>query len=122
MAEGFTNFTWKGKIEAYSAGATTAKVNPIAIRVMKEIGIDISNQKSKLVTTFNGQEFDFVITLCKGDIGGVCPLFIGNAKKTLDWSFPDPARAEGSEKEVLNVFREVRDGLKKALEELFTDL
>ena len=119
MAEGFINSLMNDKFEAYSAGATIAEVNPNAIKVMKEIGIDISNQKSKLVTKFNGQNFDYVITLCKGDSGGICPLFIGNAKQTIDWAFPDPARAKGSEEEVLKVFREVRDGIKKALKELF---
>ncbi|MFX1450420.1 MAG: arsenate reductase ArsC [Promethearchaeota archaeon] len=119
MSEGLVNNLWNDKFEAYSAGATTAEVHPLAIQVMKEIGIDISNQKSKLVTEFNGQDFDYVITLCAGDPGGICPLFIGNAKQTIDWNFPDPARAKGSKKEVLKVFREVRDGIQNALEELF---
>ena len=118
MAEGFVNSLMNDKFEAYSAGATTAEVNPNAIKVMKEIGIDISNHKSKLVTKFNGQNFDYVITLCKGDLGGICPLFIGNTKQTIDWAFTDPAHAKGSEEEILKVFREVRDRIKNALEEL----
>ncbi|MHA1384223.1 MAG: arsenate reductase ArsC [Candidatus Helarchaeota archaeon] len=122
MAEGFVNNLWNNKFEAYSAGATTTDVNPNAIKVMKEVNIDISNQKSKLVTVFNGQTFDYVITLCKGDLGGVCPLFIGNAKNTIDWRVPDPAKATGSEDEILNVFRKVRDRIKNAIEELIKNL
>jgi len=112
------NNLWYDKFEAYSAGATTAEIHPLAIQVMKEIEIDISNQKSKSVTKFNGQDFDYVITLCAGDPGGICPLFIGNAKNKIDWSFPDPARTKGSKQEVLKVFREVRDGIQNALKEL----
>jgi len=122
MAEGFMNNLWNNKFEAFSAGASTAKVHPLAIRVMKEIGINISNQYSKLVTKFNGQDFYYVITLCASDPGGICPLFIGNAKTKIDWSFEDPAKAKGTEEEVLKVFRKVRDGIKAALEDLFRDI
>ncbi len=122
MSEGLVNNLWNDKIKAFSAGATTAEVHPLAIKVMKEIGIDISNQKSKLVTKFNGQDFDYVITLCTGDPGGICPLFIGNSKQKLDWSFTDPARAKGSEEEIIKIFRKVRDGIKTALKELFKDI
>ncbi|MGQ9627284.1 MAG: arsenate reductase ArsC [Anaerolineae bacterium] len=112
MAEGILRNFYGNKFEAFSAGAKPSYVHPFAVKVMAEIGIDISNQRSKSVEEFTGQEFDYVITLCGDYAKEVCPVFIGKAKERLHWNFVDPAEAEGSEEEVLTVFRKVRDEIK----------
>ncbi|MGC9071035.1 MAG: arsenate reductase ArsC [Elusimicrobiales bacterium] len=101
------------QFEVYSAGAKPSFVHPLAIKVMTELGIDISEQKSKSVETFHNQDFDYVITLC----GEACPLFTGKVKKILHWSFIDPAESKGNEEQVLMIFRKVRDEIKAKIEE-----
>lgn len=116
MAEGVLRAIRGNGFEVYSAGAKPTSVHPLAIQVMAEVGIDISGQKSKSVGQFAGQEFDYVVTLCGDTATEVCPAFIGKAKKRLDWNFPDPAGAEGSQAEKLEVFRKVRDQIKTRME------
>lgn len=116
MAEGILRNFYGNKFEAFSAGAKPSYVHPFAVKVMAEIGIDISNQRSKSVEEFTGQEFDYVITLCGDYAKEVCPVFIGRAKERLHWNFVDPAEAEGSEEEVLTVFRKVRDEIKMKID------
>ena len=111
MAEGLINHFLGDKITAFSAGTEATYVNPIAIQVMKEIGIDISKHQSKNLTAFDGQSFDYVITLC-GNANETCPLYIGGTKKT-HIGFDDPAKATGTREEVLREFRRVRDEIKK---------
>lgn len=117
MAEGIANHFWGDKVEACSAGTQSSFVNPLAIDVLKEIGIDISGHRSKNLSEFDGQNFDYVITLC-GDANETCPLYIGGTKKT-HIGFEDPAKAEGTPEEILNEFRRVRDEIKENLADFF---
>ncbi len=111
MAEGFLK-SFDNKLEVFSAGTNPAyKVSSHAIRVMKEIGIDISSNKPKDVSSFLGESFDYVITVCD-NAKETCPVFSGKVLKRLHIGFEDPAEAEGSEEEVLAVFRKVRDEIK----------
>jgi len=107
MAEGLARELGKGKITAYSAGIYPQGVNPKAITVMKEIGIDISTQHSKSIDPELLQQMDVIITLCD-DAAESCPLTPPNIKR-LHWSLKDPAKAKGTEEEIMNEFRKVRD-------------
>jgi arsenate reductase len=117
MAEGVINHLLGDKIEAFSAGTHASFVNPAAIAVMKEIGIDISRHQSKNLSIFDGQSFDYVITLC-GNANETCPLYIGGTKKT-HIGFDDPAKAKGTKEEVLREFRRVREEIKEKLTAFF---
>src|SRR5919202_4101275 len=107
MAEGLLRQLAGDHFKAYSAGTEATGVRPQAIKVMNEIGIDISGQKSKTFEEYLGQSFDYVITVCDA-ANEACPIFPG-AKRPLHWSFEDPARATGAEEERLKKFRSVRD-------------
>jgi arsenate reductase len=107
MAEGLARELGKGKITAYSAGLNPQGVNPKAIAVMKEIGIDISSQQSKSIDPELLQQMDIIITLCD-NAAESCPLTPPNIKR-LHWSLKDPAKAKGTEEEIMNEFRKVRD-------------
>jgi len=116
MAEGLLRAHGGPRFEAFSAGTVATEVRPLAIRAMAEIGIDLGDQTSKEVATFDGQEFDFVVTVCD-DAREACPYFPG-AKVQLHWSFEDPAAATGSEEARLDVFRRVRDQIAMRVKEL----
>ena len=109
MAEGLLRDIASENFEAFSAGAETHGLNPRAVKVMDEIGIDVSNHKSQLVSDYEGETFDFVVTVCDNAGNRPCPVFLGNAGKHLHTPFDDPAHATGSEEEILDVFRRVRD-------------
>lgn len=112
MAEGFLK-SFNEELEVYSAGTKPAeKVNPKAIKVMQEIGIDISKGKPEDVAQYLDQSFDYVITVCD-NAKETCPVFIGKVGKQLHIGFEDPADATGSEEEILSVFRKVRDEIKE---------
>jgi len=113
MAEGIVNHFLGDRLEAFSAGTRATFVHPMAIAVLKEIGIDISRQRSKNLSEFDGQNFDEVITLC-GNANETCPLFIGGTKR-IHIGFDDPAQADGSEEDILREFRRVRDEMEKKL-------
>ncbi|HUI08328.1 MAG TPA: arsenate reductase ArsC [Verrucomicrobiae bacterium] len=116
MAEGFLRAVGGDKFEAFSAGAKPAGcVHPFAIQVMREIDIDISNHTSKSLDVFDGQKFDYLITVCD-HAREACPTYAGAARR-LHWSFDDPAHASGSEEEKLKVFRRVRDEIRARVEE-----
>jgi arsenate reductase (thioredoxin) len=117
MAEGIINHFFGDKMTAFSAGTEATMVNPLAIKVLKEIGIDISKHRSKNLSEFDGQIFDYIITLC-GDANETCPLYIGGTKK-MHIGFADPAKAIGTKEEVLREFRRVRDELKEKLTAFF---
>jgi len=117
MAEGITNYFWGNKLEAYSAGTQASSVHPMAIDVMKEMGIDISKHRSKIISEYDGQHFDYVITLC-GSADEICPLYIGGAKKT-HIGFDDPAQTIGAKEDILREFRRVRDEIKLNLNNFF---
>lgn len=107
MAEGLLRQEAGERFEVFSAGTKPSMVRPEAISVMKEIGIDISRQRSKAVDEFNGEQLDYVITVC-GNAKESCPIFPGLTKR-LHWPFEDPASAQGSDDERKAVFRKVRD-------------
>lgn len=116
MAEGLLRHVARDRYDVESAGFEAGSLRPEAVAVMKEIGIDISNQQSKSVEAFAGQPFDLVVTTCD-EAKEACPLFPG-AKRMLHWSFPDPAAVTGSETERLAAFRQVRDGLRTEIHRL----
>ncbi|MGB9833377.1 MAG: arsenate reductase ArsC [bacterium] len=107
MAEGYLKKRYGEYFEAYSAGTEPTSVHPLAVRVMGEMGIDISEHRSKSVREFLNHHFDLVITVCDS-AREACPFFPG-AKKYIHAGFPDPAIIEGTEEEKLAAFREVRD-------------
>ncbi len=118
MAEGFAKALAPYGVKVYSAGLEPAGLNPRAVKVMAEVGIDISRQYSKPIEEIPVTEVDTVITLC-GDADERCPSFPGNVVH-IHWPIPDPARATGSEDEVMSVFRSVRDEIRKRVEEFFS--
>jgi arsenate reductase len=106
-------------LEVFSAGTQpAARVNPYAIRVMQEIGLDISQGKPKSVSQFVSQSFDYVITVCD-DADQNCPVFTGQVGKRVHIGFTDPARATGSEEHVISVFRQVRDQIRTKFSEFY---
>lgn len=113
MAEGIANHFIGDRIEAFSAGTEASFVNPRAMKVLREIGIDISGHQSKNVDELAGEQFDLTITLC-GDARDRCPLFSGGGER-VHIGFPDPAKATGSEEEIMDEFRRVRDEIKDAM-------
>ena len=111
MADGFLQFFDKN-LQVFSAGTKPEKeVNRYAIEVMKEVGIDISLHSTNHVEEYLNQEFDYVITVCDG-AKEVCPIFTGIVKNRLHIGFNDPTNAQGSEAEILLIYRRVRDEIK----------
>ena len=113
MAEGLVNHDLAGRVEAFSAGVSPSRVNPRAIQVMAELGIDIRHHRAKSVAELAGESFDLVITLCD-QARQQCPFFPGDTE-IRHVGFPDPARAAGTEAEIMAVFRQVRDDLRVQL-------
>jgi len=109
MAEGLLRYLGKGEFEVFSAGTEATHVRPLAIKAMAQKGIDISGQRSKVLTEYLGEPFDYVITVCD-QANESCPVFPG-AKNRLHWSFPDPSKATGTEAEQLVVYTQVRDAI-----------
>ncbi len=110
IAEGYLRLFANGKAEVYSAGVETHGVNPRAIAIMKEDGINISSHTSNNIKEYRNIDFDYVITVCD-NAKERCPFFPSNAKK-FHYNFPDPAKAKGSEEEIMQQFREVRNMIK----------
>jgi arsenate reductase len=115
MAEGLMNHLSHEEWKVQTAGIFPSYVHPLAIRVMEEIGIDISQQTSKSMNQFLNEVFDYIITLCD-EAAQSCPTFPGQGKR-LHWSFQDPAAAIGTIEERLAVFRRVRDEIRTKIEE-----
>ena len=111
IAEGYLKYFAKDKAEVYSAGIETHGVNPKAIAIMKEDGIDISHHTSNNVSEYRNIDFDYVITVCD-NAKEQCPVFPSNAIQ-FHHNFPDPAKATGTPEEIIQNFREVRDQIKK---------
>jgi len=121
MAEGILK-SLDNKLQVFSAGTRAEKnVNPIAIKVMSEIGIDISKQYPKSVDMFINECFDYVITVCDG-AKEICPVFTGNVKHRLHIGFDDPADAKGTPKEIILVYRRVRDEIKEKINDFYNKL
>ena len=117
MAEGWARHLKSKVIEAYSAGIEKHGVNPLAVRVMAEAGVDISRQKSKRIDALPNRDFDYVITLCD-HASESCPFFPG---RTFHRSFQDPPRLAadaGSEEEALDFYRLVRDQIREYIASL----
>jgi len=118
MAEGIIR-AMDPDFEVYSAGTRPEKnVNPYAIEVMKEIGLDISGHYPKKADEFTGMDFDYVITVCD-NAKEVCPVFTGNVKHRIHKGFEDPFNATGSDEEKKVVYRKVRDQITEAFKEIF---
>lgn len=118
MAEGFLK-SFDKNLEVFSAGTNPAeKVNPFAVKAMKEIGIDISNGVAENVDKYLNKSFDYVITVCD-NAKETCPVFMGDVKHRLHIGFDDPADAVGSEEEVMPVYRRVRDEIKRDFYEFY---
>jgi arsenate reductase len=116
MAEGPLRHDAGGRFEVFSAGTTPSRVRPEAIDAMRETGIDISTHRSKSVDEFNGQHFDYVLTVCDS-ANESCPIFPGHSIR-IHHSFDDPALTQGSNDERLAVFRRIRDQLREYLRAL----
>ena len=116
MAEGLLRHDGGPECQVFSAGTHPSRVRPEAIQVMREVGIDISAQRSKSVDEFAGQDFDYVITVCD-NAKESCPIFPVKTKR-IHWSIQDPAVAQGSEEERLTAFRRSRDELRARLKAL----
>lgn len=120
MAEGFLT-SFDKMFEVYSAGTKPEnKVNSIAIEVMKEVGIDISDNVPHDVNMYINQSFDFVITVCD-NAKESCPVFIGDVKRIKHIGFEDPAVAKGSHDEVILTYRRIRDEIKEKFQEFYSD-
>jgi len=113
MAEGFLK-SFDPKLEVFSAGTHPAEqANPYAVSVMKEAGIDIAGNKPKSVDQYLAESFDYVITVCD-DARESCPYFSGKVLHRLHMGFEDPAKASGTEEEILSVYRKIRDQIREA--------
>jgi arsenate reductase len=113
MAEGLLRHDAGDRFEVQSAGTLPSQVRPEAIAVMKEIGIDISQHRSKHVDEFRGQNFDYVLTVCD-NAKESCPIYPGQTNR-MHHNFQDPAAFTGSEEERMPVFRRVRDEIREYL-------
>ena len=116
MAEGLLNQYCEEGFKASSAGVKQTRVHPLAIQVMDEINIDISQHRSKLIDEFRDTKFDYVVTVCD-HAKETCPFF--PAKKVLHKRFFDPGRMKGTQEEKLNAFRNVRDEIKEWIIDYF---
>jgi len=114
MAEALVNHDLSDLFEAFSAGMSPTTPRPEALKVLAEIGIDHSRARSKSIDEFEGQSFDYVITLC-GAANETCPLFFGGVER-IHLGFEDPAGVTGTEEEVLIAFRRVRDQIRETIE------
>jgi arsenate reductase len=119
MGEGLFRHEGRGAYEIASAGTKPSHVRPEAIAVMKELGIDISGHRSKSVSEFEGQFFDYVVTVCD-NARDTCPVFPSGAER-IHWSFEDPAAVEGTEEERLTAFRRIRDQIHERVKAFYGD-
>jgi arsenate reductase len=115
MAEGIARSLAPASVKISSAGSQPSKLNPLAVKALAEIGIDISGQLSKSVNDIPTDDVDAVITLCAEE---VCPVFLGKARR-IHWGLPDPASAAGGDSARLEAFRQVRDELRRRLAAVF---
>ena len=136
MAEGLLKHLYGEKYEVFSAGSNPTQVNPFAIKVMAEIGIDISKQTSKSIEEFRNKEIDLVISVCRSSAKLMCSLCsspivmgrpeiinttIAGAKRYLHHGFNDPSEVNGSDEERIAAFRRTRDDVKKWIIDTFAD-
>ena len=119
LAEGYLRYFAGNRAEIYSAGVETHGVNPRAIAIMKEDGIDISAHTSNHINEYSNIDFDYVITVCD-NAKERCPFFPTKAIK-FHHNFPDPAKARGTEEEIMNEFRKVRTMIKEFSEKFVVE-
>ena len=122
MAEAFLNRLGGERFIAASAGIEPGQLNPLVVEVMREIGIDLSQNQTKSVFDFyqTGRQFAYVITVCDQTAAEKCPIFPGRTER-LHWSFPDPARLTGSHAEKLAQTRVIRDQIRQQVEIFLSD-
>lgn len=124
MAEGWLRSLAGDHYEVHSAGTEATQLRPLAIKVMAEVGIDITDQESKTIDRYLAEPWDYVITVCD-QASETCPVFPGG-KQRLHWSLPDPSKANGTEEQQLAVYRQVRDSIyahvKRFIEQAKTQL
>jgi arsenate reductase len=119
MGEGLFRKEGGQEYEVVSAGTKPSRVRPEAIAVMKEVGVDISGNRSKSVDEFAGQAFDYIVTVCD-NARDSCPAFPGVGER-IHWSFEDPAAVEGNEDERRAAFRRIRDQIHERVKTFFRD-
>ncbi|HOI39929.1 MAG TPA: arsenate reductase ArsC [Methanobacterium sp.] len=117
MAEGILKSLYGENFDVYSAGSNPGSVNLYAVKVLEEVGIDISHNRSKSLKEFDGIAFDYVVTVCGGE-GEACPFFHGG-KTYLHESFEDPAAVYGTDQEKTDAFRKIRDEIKEWIKVTF---
>jgi arsenate reductase len=117
MAEAWLNYICGEFFEAQSAGLEPGTLNPLAVEVMREVGIDISGKKTQAVFDVfkSGQLFSHVVTVCDESSAEKCPIFPGPTKR-LHWSFADPSQVTGTNEEKLRLVREIRDEIRMKIE------
>jgi arsenate reductase len=122
MAEAFLKQLGNGKFEAESAGIEKGKLNPLVVRAMNEVGIDISKNGTQEVFDLfkQGKSYQAVITVCEQEAAERCPIFPGRLKR-IAWSFPDPSKFTGTDEEMLAKVRLVRDEIKEKVMEFIAE-
>lgn len=120
MAEGWAKKVAQGKVDVYSAGIEAHGLNPLAVATMLEAGVDISRQISKVMDMALLNQVDYAITLC-GDANDRCPVTPPHVQR-LHWGFEDPAKAKGTDEEIQEKFREVRDAIHRRIEQFFGEI
>ena len=123
MAEAFLKKYGGDRFEVESAGFEPGKLNPIVVEVMKEVGIDISQNKTKSVFDFfkQGKQYDYVVTVCDESQSGACPVFPGKGER-LHWGFADPSQFKGSWEDKVKQTREVRNQIESKIKEWINSL
>ena len=120
MAEGFARHFGDGRVEVHSAGVEPSRVNPYAVKVMRETGIDISGQRAKVFDWDLARQMDVVVTVC-GHANESCPVLPPEVKR-LHWPLEDPAAATGTDAEILATFRQIRDHVESRVRDLLATL
>ena len=121
MAEGFLK-SFDSSLEVFSAGTIAeGQVNPFAVKAMMELGIEINGQNPESVEKYLEVDFDYVITVCDG-AKEICPIFTGDVKNRIHIGFDDPAKARGTEEEVLPIYRKVRNQIKERFYEFYKQM
>jgi arsenate reductase (thioredoxin) len=116
IAEGLLRSLYPDNYDVYSAGVVKTSVQPLAIKVMDEIDIDISNQSSKSIEVYKDRQFDYVVTVCD-NAREVCPFFPG--KNIIHKNFNDPSQIEGTDKEKMQAYRKIRDEIREWIKQTF---
>jgi len=137
MVEGLLKYFYGEKYEVFSAGASPTRVNPLAVKVLAELGIDISKQYSKSIEEFRGKDIDLVVTVCTSSTKVVCPFCsspiikgrpeiieetLPRARHYIHHGFNDPSEVDGSDEEKIAAFRRVRDEMKKWIVDYFANI